>query len=618
MGKRSPASRVMSPYSPKYSSTPAEYNSYPSTSEREPVSSWGDSGTGINASFEAASESFPSALSNASAIASSLLEPSKAANKESTSTETSTENNSSVFHGGFGTSTNTDTSTDTSTSETTSTSTSISAPSSLSYGTTTAIYLTNTAITNNSPTVTGDVDSYSIAPALPTGLSLDTTTGIISGTPTATTAATSYTITATNTGGTTTATITIRTGPGFQVNSTADTSDANAGNGVCATAGSVCTLRAAVEEINALSLGVSQLILVPAGTITLSGTEISLDGHMEIIGASQTTTIIDGNDASRVFIANTSVNKTYIFTGLTIQNGNVVGRGACLRGTGNSWALTNVTINSCENPGGTLSGGVDLDESGALALVVSIDSCKFTNNTSAGYGGAFFYFSNNVGSTLSIADSTFTGNRTQDNRGGAMYLIATNATLSGNLFASNTLDTPTGPAVYLEEGIYTVTNNTFRANTGPGLTAYSNTVAGLTLTATNNTFVDNTSNACFEAAFGVGLNSTATIANNIFKGNSCNGFFNNCNVGAAITSNGGNVTDQAGADCNTIHASDLNSTTALLDPLADNGGPTQTMALQAGSPGVDQGVNASCPTTDQRGYPRPVNGTCDAGAFERQ
>lgn len=199
-----------------------------------------------------------------------------------------------------------------------------------------------------------------------------------------------------------------------------------------------------------------------------------------------------------------------------------------------------------------------------------------------------------------------------------MYLIATNATLSGNLFASNTLDTPTGPAVYLEEGIYTVTNNTFRANTGPGLTAYSNTVAGLTLTATNNTFVDNTSNACFEAAFGVGLNSTATIANNIFKGNSCNGFFNNCNVGAAITSNGGNVTDQAGADCNTIHASDLNSTTALLDPLADNGGPTQTMALQAGSPGVDQGVNASCPTTDQRGYPRPVNGTCDAGAFERQ
>src|SRR5690349_19641242 len=40
---------------------------------------------------------------------------------------------------------------------------------------------------------------------------------------------------------------------GLTVNSTADAADANPGDGVCATAGAVCTLRAAIEEANALT-----------------------------------------------------------------------------------------------------------------------------------------------------------------------------------------------------------------------------------------------------------------------------------------------------------------------------------------------------------------------------
>ena len=39
----------------------------------------------------------------------------------------------------------------------------------------------------------------------------------------------------------------------FAVNSTLDTPDAAPGNGVCATAGAVCTLRAAIQEANALA-----------------------------------------------------------------------------------------------------------------------------------------------------------------------------------------------------------------------------------------------------------------------------------------------------------------------------------------------------------------------------
>ena len=55
-----------------------------------------------------------------------------------------------------------------------------------------------------------------------------------------------------------------------------------------------------------------------------------------------------------------------------------------------------------------------------------------------------------------------------------------------------------------------------------------------------------------------------------------------------------------------------------LGPLQDNGGPTPTMALVAGSPAIDAGKDSLCPTTDQRGTPRPLGPHCDIGAFELQ
>jgi len=55
-----------------------------------------------------------------------------------------------------------------------------------------------------------------------------------------------------------------------------------------------------------------------------------------------------------------------------------------------------------------------------------------------------------------------------------------------------------------------------------------------------------------------------------------------------------------------------------LGPLQDNGGPTFTHALLAGSPAIDVGSNADCPETDQRGVTRPINGICDIGAYEYQ
>jgi len=51
-------------------------------------------------------------------------------------------------------------------------------------------------------------------------------------------------------------------------------------------------------------------------------------------------------------------------------------------------------------------------------------------------------------------------------------------------------------------------------------------------------------------------------------------------------------------------------------PLADNGGPTLTMALLPGSPAIDAGNTSLAPVTDQRGFPRPAGLAADIGAFE--
>ena len=67
-----------------------------------------------------------------------------------------------------------------------------------------------TAMTTAAPTSSGGtVISWSVSPTLPAGLSFDTSNGEISGTPTAITSSATYTVTASNTGGSDTATITI-------------------------------------------------------------------------------------------------------------------------------------------------------------------------------------------------------------------------------------------------------------------------------------------------------------------------------------------------------------------------------------------------------------------------
>ncbi|MCP5499947.1 MAG: DUF1566 domain-containing protein [Leptospiraceae bacterium] len=90
----------------------------------------------------------------------------------------------------------------------TQTTTTVTLPS-VAYSKSFFVFTKDSAIATITPTVNGTVTSCSSSPTLPTGLSLDTGTCAISGTPTATQVSTNYTITASNTYGSTIATINV-------------------------------------------------------------------------------------------------------------------------------------------------------------------------------------------------------------------------------------------------------------------------------------------------------------------------------------------------------------------------------------------------------------------------
>jgi hypothetical protein len=118
----------------------------------------------------------------------------------------------------------------------------------------------------------------------------------------------------------------------------------------------------------------------------------------------------------------------------------------------------------------------------------------------------------------------------------------------------------------------------------------------------------------------VNTNGTRTIKQSIVA----NGTPPNCAGPFNPASLGGNL-----EDANTCHftaANDKPNVNPLLGPLANNGGPTDTMALLPGSPAIDgtgarnlvrAGLSAvNCPSTDQRGVTRPQGSACDIGAYE--
>ncbi|MGN6184328.1 MAG: CSLREA domain-containing protein, partial [Thermoanaerobaculia bacterium] len=96
----------------------------------------------------------------------------------------------------------------------------------------------------------------------------------------------------------------------FTVNSTADAPDANAGDSVCATSGSVCTLRAAIQEANALagtdsiffSIGSGVQTIAPASDLPAITGTIVIDATTQPPGGSTPRIVIDGANVRTVGI----------------------------------------------------------------------------------------------------------------------------------------------------------------------------------------------------------------------------------------------------------------------------------------------------------------------------
>jgi hypothetical protein len=158
----------------------------------------------------------------------------------------------------------------------------VRAPSGLTYSTNPASYSEDSAIASNSPTVTGVVSNYSVSPALPTGLSLNASTGVITGTPTTPTASAVYTITASNSGGSTTVDLTIVITDVFTWDNLNATATTDASNGLISTAAAPrvtsdstdandCVLSVVVADQSFdVELGLTQ-----ASSVTLAGSGFS-------------------------------------------------------------------------------------------------------------------------------------------------------------------------------------------------------------------------------------------------------------------------------------------------------------------------------------------------------
>lgn len=283
---------------------------------------------------------------------------------------------------------------------------------------------------------------------------------------------------------------------------------------------------------------------------------------------------------STLSMINSSIVNNQMYSSL----GGAIGGGAAISG---DVLLDHSTIshNSVSNASGgiTESGGIDVG--GKLFMMystISDNAVTGLTNSPGGNGGA------SVGNGAAISNSTISGNTADGGVGGleihasaASPTVITNSTISGNTAAAIGGMYARGPTTIQNSTIAFNTETTF-ANGGGLRLAYS--VADIE----SSIIASNTSGGAPQN-IGLGISGAVTGADDIIG------------PSPSVTFPPGTITSDP-----------------RLLPLADNGGPTKTHALGAGSPAVDAGNNNAALSTDQRGsgFPRIVGGGPDIGAYE--
>ena len=364
-----------------------------------------------------------------------------------------------------------------------------------------------------------------------------------------------------------------------------------------------------------------------------AGTETSFDQrdwetNPTILSGDIGTDDVDTDNSYHV-VTGSAVDTTAILDGFTITGGNANGADQYTDGGGiynalGSPTLINLTISSNS---ALYGGGMYNQESSSTLTNVIVNQ-----NTADLYGGGMYNYLSN----LTLINVTISNNTAV--YGGGFYNQESSPTLTNVTFSSSPADY--GGGMYNESSSPTLTNVTFRDNSafvrGGGMynSFSSPTLTNVTFsgnstegwgggmfnsssdpTLTNVTFSGNLTDG-----WGSGMyndSSDPTLTNSIFWGNADLQIIDDANSTSTITYSVIQGGCPSGASCDNIIEND-----PLLDPLADNGGFTLTHALRENSSAIDAGDPSSCPTTDQRGILRPIDGdgddtaVCDIGAYE--
>ena len=261
----------------------------------------------------------------------------------------------------------------------------------------------------------------------------------------------------------------------------------------------------------------------------------------------------------------------------------------------------------------------------ALNGFTLINSTVSENEATFRHGGGIFRGSSG---SLTVTDSTIRDNSSYRS-GAGIFVRYSGISMTGSTISGNSSLFGNGGGLYLRAfGAAQIANNTITANTvgfrGGGI--YVNFPTNVDVE--DSTITGNT--AGFRGG-GIFNNGTTDAIRSLISGNTADYegdevFTYNTNT---FTGNNFNVFGQSGVDNAaafynfTPSGSDVTATSngnnptplaGILDPLADNGGPTLTHALPSGSPAID--IAPTGPATDQRGEPRPGGAAFDAGAYE--